>query len=194
MNAEISIREATPDDAARISEIYAYYVEHTSITFEYAAPDAAEFRRRIAATLSRYPYLVAQSADGKTVGYAYAGAMKGRRAFDWAAELSVYLDHQERGRGTGKMLYDEITKILKRQNITNLYASITYSDIEDSVHTNASVRFHEREGFAKVAHFHSCGYKFSRWWDLLWMEKVIAPHRAEMPGFIPFPELRGSCS
>ena len=53
------IRMATPDDAERLLQIYAPYVRNTAITFEWDVPSVEDFRRRIARTLERYPYLVA---------------------------------------------------------------------------------------------------------------------------------------
>ncbi len=183
------IRVASVDDAGRIAQIYAPYVERTAVTFEYKVPSPQDFRQRISSTLAKYPYLVACDNDGTVIGYAYAGLFKGRAAYDWAAELSVYIDEGFRRRHIGSALYGELQKILLRQNITNLYACIAYSDAEDAMLNNNSIRFHEREGFVKTAHFHNCGYKFSRWWDMVWMEKFIAPHKADMENFIPFPEL-----
>lgn len=185
---KITVRTAKPDDAPRLLEIYAPYVENTSITFEYDVPSVAEFRSRIAKTLECYPYLVAES-DGMVLGYAYAGAFKERAAYDWAVELSVYVDAKFRGRHIGSVLYAGLEEILKRQNVTNIYACVTYSDTEDELHDNGSVRFHEKEGFVLVARFHKCGYKFSRWWDMVWLEKFIAPHSDCMCAFIPFSQL-----
>lgn len=185
---KITIRTAKPDDAPRLLEIYAPYVKNTSITFEYEVPTVAEFRSRIAKTLENYPYLVAESG-GTVLGYAYAGTFKKRAAYDWAAELSVYVDAEFRGHHIGAALYAKLKEILRRQNVTNLYACVTYSDTEDELHDNGSIRFHEKEGFALTAHFHKCGYKFSRWWDMVWLEKFIAPHSNRMHAFIPFPQL-----
>ena len=185
---KIVIRTATPDDAPRLSEIYAPYVENTSVTFEYEVPTEHEFRSRIENTLRKYPYLVAE-CGGKIVGYAYAGIFKERAAYNWAVELSVYVDSGFLRHSVGAVLYDRLEDILKKQNVTNLYACITYSDVEDAVHDNGSIRFHENRGFVLTAHFHKCGYKFSRWWDMVWMEKFIAPHDAKTEAFIPFPDL-----
>ena len=57
------IREARPEDAPRLLEIYGYYIENTAVTYEYTVPSEAEFRARIEKTLTRYPYLVAEE-DG----------------------------------------------------------------------------------------------------------------------------------
>ena len=57
----VSVREASVEDAAELLEIYRPYVEHTDVSFEYVTPSVQEFAGRIAHTLQRYPYLVAQN-------------------------------------------------------------------------------------------------------------------------------------
>lgn len=56
--AQITIRNAALADAPRILQIYAWYVEHTVITFEYTVPLLAEFEGRMRHTMQKYPYLV----------------------------------------------------------------------------------------------------------------------------------------
>jgi phosphinothricin acetyltransferase len=185
MNTEIKIRIARADDAENLLKIYSPYIEKTAVTFEYFPPTKEEFRTRAEKTLSRFPYLVAESG-GSIVGYAYAGYYIPRAACDHACEVSIYLAENARGKGIGKMLYSKLFEILARQNITNIYASVAFADIEDEYLTHASVRFHKCEGFSEIGRFRKCGYKFGRWYDLVWLEKVIAPH--EKPeDFIPFP-------
>ena len=185
MKNEVKIRIACADDAENLLKIYSPYIEKTAITFEYTAPTAEEFRERIEKTLLRFPYLVAEIGK-KTVGYAYAGYYIPRTACDHACEVSIYLDESFRGTGVGAMLYGKLFEILACQNITNIYASVAFADEEDEYLTHASVRFHKREGFTEIGRFRKCGYKFERWYDLLWFEKIIAPH--EKPEeFIPFP-------
>ncbi len=185
----VTIRIATPDDAARLVDIYRPYVESTAITFENEVPSVAAFAHRIASTLERYPYLVAVDADGNIVGYAYAGPLKERVACDWAAETSVYLDKSACRCGIGTMLYDSLIDLLLLQHVTNLYACITYANQEDHLYNHGSVRFHDQMGFKIRGHFHECGYKFGRWWDVVWSEKIIAPHLPQQQPFIPFNKL-----
>ena len=78
------IRDATPQDAERLVEIYSHYVENTVISFEYVTPTVEEFEGRIRRTLEKYPYLVAVEA-GEIMGYAYAGAFVGRAAYSRCA-------------------------------------------------------------------------------------------------------------
>lgn len=174
------IRTATASDAKRLLEIYAYYVKNTAITFEYEVPTLAEFQERIERTLQRYPYLVIEEGD-VVQGYAYAGAFVGRAAYDWACALTVYLDPAARRRGLGRKLYEALEAKLKAMGAVNLYACIGYPEVEDEYLTGNSAAFHARLGFKKVGEFHSCGYKFNRWYNMIWMEKIIGAHQTNQP-------------
>lgn len=92
---DIIIRAASPADGAALLAIYAPYVRHTAITFEYAVPSLEEFTGRIATTLTKYPYLVAEH-QGRPAGYAYTGPFSGRAAYDWSAETSLYIHRDYR--------------------------------------------------------------------------------------------------
>ena len=109
---DITIRNASLADAPRILEIYAWYVEHTVITFEYDVPSLEEFEGRMRRTMQKYPYLVIER-DGRVEGYAYAGSFVGRAAYDWACELTIYLDHDARKHGMGRALYEALADRLK---------------------------------------------------------------------------------
>ena len=174
------IRDARPEDAARLAEIYGYYVEHTAITYEYAVPTAEEFRGRIEKTLRRYPYLVAEEA-GVILGYAYAGPLITRPAADWVCEVSIYLDRGARKRGLGRALYAALEEALKRMGICSLYALVALPEVPDEYLDGNSAGFHAHLGFREAGRLHSCGHKFGRWYDLLYLEKQIAPHLPDMP-------------
>jgi phosphinothricin acetyltransferase len=184
----ITIRPVSESDAAALLEIYRWYVVNTAVTFEYDVPSEAEFRERIRRTLEKYPYLAAE-ADGVLLGYAYAGAFKGRAAYDWAVELSIYLDKDRRGRGLGRRLYKALEEELAKMGILNLYACIASPVVEDEYLTRASERFHSRLGFVTAGRFHRCGYKFGRWYDMIWMEKFIGGHECPPTDVIPYPDL-----
>ena len=168
----LRIRSAVPEDAERLLEIYSFYVENTAVSFEYDVPSQEEFRRRIENTLRNYPYLVIER-DGLVLGYAYAGVFKDRAAYCHSCEVTIYLDRKMRRQGYGRMLYGALEEKLKEQGITNLYACIGDPTKEDEYLTKDSELFHERLGYIKVGEFHRCGYKFDRWYNMIWMEKII---------------------
>lgn len=190
---DVRVRPATLSDAPRILQIYAYYVEHTAITFEYTVPTLEEFTERMRATLAKYPYLVVDTG-GRVEGYAYAGPFHARAAYDWSCELSIYLDHEARGNGLGRTLYAALSDALAQMGILNLYACIAVPKEEDEHLTLASVRFHERLGFAVAGTFRQCGYKFDTWYDVVWMEKCIGAHSSAQPAVRPYPSLAGGQS
>ncbi len=170
------IRLATVEDAPKLLEIYRYYVESTAITYEYDVPSLEEFEKRIENVLKNFPYLVAEQ-DGTILGYAYASKFHERAAYQWSVEMSIYLDKDQKRNGLGRMLYEELEKRLKDQGILNLYACIGYPEKEDEYLTYDSVRFHEKMGYKLIGEFHKCGKKFDRWYNMVWMEKIIGEHK-----------------
>ena len=176
----IRIRNATLEDASQILKIYDYYVTYTAITFEYETPSLDEFRERMEKTMRRYPYLVIEK-DGDIQGYAYAGAFVGRAAYDWSCELTVYLAPDAQKCGMGRMIYEALEAKLRKMGILNLYACIGYPETEDEYLTKNSAAFHAHLGFEQVGKFHQCGYKFGRWYHMIWMEKIIGEHGKHQP-------------
>mgnify|MGYP000864214219 FL=1 len=161
----MEIRLATPSDAAALLAIYAPYVENTAITFEYEVPTIEDFTNRIAKTLEKYPYLVAEE-DGVVVGYAYASTYYARAAYDWAVELSVYVSLDSRGQGVGTKLYDALEYLLDQMGYVHFLACI-------SLPNEASLTLHRKRGYQQVAHFPKIGYKFNRWHDIVWLQKSL---------------------
>ncbi len=192
MKKSVTIRAAVPGDAEALLAIYAPYVETTAITFEYDVPSAEEFRGRISHVLQRYPYLVAE-AGGRIAGYAYAGRFHERAAYDWAAELSIYVDRDAKRMGIGSSLYAKLADCLRAQGILNLNACIACPEREDEYLTLGSIRFHEKLGFRMVGKFHNCGYKFGRWYHMVWMEKEIGAHLPQQPAVRAFADVRAGC-
>ncbi len=174
----IKIRKVTPEDAGRLSEIYAYYVENTAISFEYNAPSEEEFRTRIIDITNGYPFICVER-DGKILGYAYASRFRPRAAFMYCVEASIYIDKDVRKSGLGRMLYEELEKRLRDQGILNVYVLIANpvdpQEKDEYLDTN-SFDFHKHMGYVKNAEFHKCGFKFGRWYDLITMEKMLGEH------------------
>ena len=185
METNIKVRNAKLSDAPRILEIYTYYVENTVITFEYDVPSLEEFENRMIDIMKKYPYLVIER-DGMIEGYAYAHPFVGRAAYDWASELTIYLDHNAKKCGLGRKLYEALAERLKYMGVLNLYACIGYPKVEDEYLNKNSARFHEHLGFRLCGTFENCGYKFNRWYDMIWMEKIIGEHTSDQAAVKPY--------
>ena len=184
----ILIREATEADAARLLAIYDYYVKSTAVTFEYETPTLEAFKKRMEQTKKRYPYLVIERG-GRVEGYAYAGVFKDRAAYDRSCEMTVYLDRDACGCGLGTKLYAALEAELARMGVLNLYACIGVPERDDEYLTHRSESFHARLGYRTVGTFRNCGYKFGRWYHMIWMEKIIGEHGAPPQPFVPYPKL-----
>ncbi len=170
------IRSATLKDADRLLKIYSYYVENTAISFEYETPSPEQFRQRMVQIMEKYPYLVLEE-DDRIRGYAYAGVFKARAAYDHCVEMTVYVDHEAKKKGYGRALYEAMEEHLREQGIRNLYACIGDPIREDEYLTKDSEKFHSHMGYTKVGEFHKCGYKFGRWYNMIWMEKILEERR-----------------
>lgn len=179
MNPEqIIIDVASPEDAPALLAIYAPYVLQTAITFEYEVPSVKEFQQRIQSILPKYPYLVARDTSNskRILGYAYASPFHQRAAYQWGVEISIYVEQSSRRCGIGRRLHDALETILKAQNILNMNACIAWPRTPDPYLNDNSVRFHRHMGYRMVGRFEQCGYKFGRWYDMVWMEKHIGEH------------------
>lgn len=159
----MKIRKVIPEDAEKIAEIYNHYIQNTHHTFETEPLSADLMRRRIEKIKADYPYLVAE-ADGEILGYAYATQFKLRQAYEHSAEVSIYVKNDAKKRGIGSLLYEKLFAKLSDTDIHALIAGI-------SLPNDPSVRFHEKLGFEKVAHFREVGYKLGRWIDVGYWEK-----------------------
>lgn len=157
--ADMIIRSANEEDAAELARIYNYYIDNTCITFETEAIDEDEMARRIADTIRiPLPWLVAEQG-GRIPGYAYASRWKGRCAYRFAVESTIYLDAAQTGKGTGQRLYSDLIEAIRSHSMRSVIGGI-------SLPNDASIRLHERLGFKKVGHFERVGFKQDRWVDV----------------------------
>jgi phosphinothricin acetyltransferase len=109
-----------------------------------------------------HAWLVAER-DGEVVGYAYAGQHRTRKAYDWTAEVSAYVDQSAHRRGVGRELYTALFARLKEDGFRLLVAGITLPN-------EASVAIHESLGFEPVGVYKNVGFKNGEWWDVGWWQ------------------------
>ena len=183
-----TIRSVRPDDARALSEIYRYYVENTAVTFEYEAPTVSEFLSRINAYTKHYPYLCIE-AEGELLGFAFAHAFRERPAYDYSAEVSIYLRSDCRRTGLGREIYTALENELKRMGVRILYACVAVPEDNDPHLPPDSPLFHEALGYRKCGEFRRCGYKLGRWYTMIWMEKMIGDFPDIPSPLIPYPDL-----
>jgi phosphinothricin acetyltransferase len=161
--ASYLIRDADPArDAARCAAIYGPFVTDSAVSFEETAPTPGDLEQRIEQTSKTHPWLVAET-DGRVDGFAYACPHRERRAYRWAADVSVYIDPGRHRRGLGRALYGALLPLLSRQGLHVACAGITLPN-------EASVALHESFGFSLVGVYRRIGFKRGAWWDVGWWE------------------------
>lgn len=176
-----TLRLASTADAAQIADIYAPLVRDTAITFEVDAPNASEIAQRIADTSLRFAWLVVER-DHHVRGFAYAGMHRRRAAYQWSADVSVYVADDARRTGVGRGLYTTLLELLAAQGYANAFAGIALPN-------EASVRLHRAFGFTPVGVYRSVGYKLGNWWDVGWWQRRLPAIEATPPPPTRLPEL-----
>ena len=161
----VTLRRAHLEDAEAILGIYAPYIRNTNITFEYEVPSLSEFRDRMAGIMEGYPYLICE-IDGIAAGYAYAHRYKERAAYQWDAELSVYLREGCERRGIGQAFYTALMEILKEQHVRNVYGIVTSPN-------PPSEALHAAMGFRLAGVSLKTGYKLGKWIDVSCFERPL---------------------
>ena len=159
----MTVREATPRDAAACAAIYAPYVVDTAVSFEEVPPSAAEMAARIAGAVA---WFVLED-EGAVVGYAYAAPFAPRAAYRWACEVSVYLERGGERRGGGRALYSALLAALRERGYLMAVAGMTLPN-------PASEAFHRAMGFEPVGVYRRIGWKLGAWHDVAWTQKVLA--------------------
>jgi len=177
----LSLRLATPADAAGILQIYAPYIQNTSFTFETEVPSEKAFAERISSYLVNWPWLVMEE-NGIVAGYAYASRYRERVAYQWSVECSVYVHDDFQQKGIAGKLYKTLFNILKKQGFRNVYAVINLPN-------EKSVAFHEKAGFSYFATYEQVGYKLGKWKNVGWWRLILNDFGDEPVAPVLFSEL-----
>lgn len=188
----MKIRAARADDFDAIASITNYYIVTSTIHFAYEPVTQASFLEQWITSRERYPWLVAEApgspatgassvdasepAAGAVIGYAKAGRWRERAAYDWTAEVAVYVHHGAHHRGVGRALYSELLADLGRRGFRSAVAGIALPN-------DASVGLHRALGFEPAGVIRDAGWKHDRWNDVsFWQKRLATAPDAPPPG------------
>lgn len=169
MGHQFVIRCINLSDVQPTLDIYAPFVQHTAVSFEYEVPSIKEWESRIEAYTKEFPWLVC-AYEGMVVGYSYAGKHRTRTAYAWSAEVTIYLLEPFHGREVANALYQALFAVLKEQGYVNVLAGVTTPNAK-------SEKFHLKMNFEDVVVYRKVGYKFGTWYDTRWFQR----HLVESP-------------
>ncbi len=161
---------------AAVAAIYGHEVRHGLASFEERAPDRAEIERRWRTlTGAGYPFLVAE-ADGQVAGYGHAGRYRGRPAYRFTVENSVYVARAHRGAGLGRALLERLIDACAALEFHQMIAVIG-----DSANSG-SIALHRACGFRPVGVLKAVGFKHGRWVDSVLMQRALGKSGDAAPG------------
>jgi phosphinothricin acetyltransferase len=176
MPAPFAIRDSQPADIPAIAAIYAHYVATSTATFEEVPPPPEEMaQRRAELTAAGLPFVVASDAAEGIIGYAYAAPFRPRSGYRFTLEDSIYLAPSALRRGIGSALLAQLIECCTAGGYRQIVAVIG-----DTAHA-ASIRLHQKLGFARVGLMPAVGFKFGRWIDVVTMQRALGAGAAALP-------------
>ena len=161
----MTIRFANSKDADRILEIYAPFIQQSPVSFETEVPTLEEFRKRMERIQAIYPWIVGEM-DGQIVGYAYGSPHRGRRAYSWSTEVTVYMDQKFKRMGLGRKLYCRLFDLLRLQGFHLALGGVALPN-------EGSEGLHRSLGFSLVGVYKNVGFKHGQWHDVAWYQKQL---------------------
>jgi phosphinothricin acetyltransferase len=173
------VRPATTADADACAAIYAPYVLDTTITFEVVPPTPGQMAARIADSLERHAWLVAEQ-DDEVVGYAYGAPYGERAAYRWSTTTAIYLRQGLHRTGLGRRLYGDLLDELAARGQRRAFGAVT-------VPNPPSAHLHVAMGFALVGVMPRIGFKHGRWIDVAWYARSIGDGADDAPPDAPHP-------
>jgi L-amino acid N-acyltransferase YncA len=166
MAADVAIRPGVEDDLPAIAAIYHHEVVTSIATFDLDPPTPAYWQQRLAGSQQGDHLLVAAGPGDHVVGYAYSWSYRPRPAYNLTRETSIYLDPSARGRGIGRQLYPALLDTMAGSGVHTAVALVALPN-------PGSVALHEACGFEDVGTMREVGYKFDRWVDVTWYQKIL---------------------
>ena len=168
------IRDARESDAAAIAAIYAHHVLHGTATYDLEPPPVEDFVTKIRnVEAAGWPYIV-DVEDGEVAGFAYATQIRDRPGYAWTAEDSLYVHPDQRGKGVGTSLLEELCARAEACGFRQMVGVIGGAE-------PASIRVHARCGFREVGRAYGVGWKHGRWLDNVYMQRALGKGSREPP-------------
>jgi phosphinothricin acetyltransferase len=166
MAGHVTVRLADTEDLYAINDIYNYYVLHSTCTYQ-IAPETIESRRTwFAAHGAAHPVTVATNNSGIVVGWGALSRFHAREAYDRTVENAVYVHHDHHRQGIGRKIVGDLMARASALGHHTIIAGI-------SADQTASITLHAGLGFVQVGLLKEVGFKFDRWLDVIYMQKMV---------------------
>ena len=162
---DATIRDARREDCGAMTAIYNHYVRTSTCTFALEDEPLAERQRWFDAHGPRHPIVVAEER-GEVIGWASLSSWNPRGAYARTVESSIYLRDDRRGRGLGRLLLADLVARAAALGHHTVLAGV-------SADQDASLALHRALGFVEVARMRELGWKFDRWIDVVFLQRML---------------------
>ena len=164
----IELRLATSEDIKQITEIYNYYVVNSVVTFDIEKSTEATWQEKLDYLNGLgLPFIVAQSASGNVLGFAYVAPWRAKAAYRRTVENTIYLRPAAIGKRLGTRLLADLIERSKAAGVKEIVAVISDKGAD------TSIALHEAFGFKKQGHLAKVGFKFNRWLGTVLLQKSL---------------------
>ena len=161
----LSIRDALLADAAAIAAIYNQGILDRIATLETEERTPEERQQWLANRGSRHPVLVAD-VDRRVVGWGSLNQFNPRKAYDFVADFSVYIDRHWRGKGVGSALLSALIARAKQLDYHKMVLSAFPWN-------TAGMALYQKHGFRTVGTYKEQGFLDDGWVDTVIMERIL---------------------
>jgi phosphinothricin acetyltransferase len=163
---QTTIRPASTQDLTAIMQIINHNILHSTAMYDYAPKSEADIQQWFADRLAaNWPIIVAEQ-NGNVLGYGSYSSFRFKEGYKFTVEHSVYVNHEQGGKGIGSLLLAELIALAKTGGYHTMIGGI------DSNNTG-SIAFHKKFGFTEAGVLKQTGYKFGKWLDLLFMQLIL---------------------
>ena len=165
---EVEVRPAVVTDLGEVLEIYNFYVKNSAVTFDVEPMTLTDWREKFEWLSSlNMPFLVAVTASGSVIGFAYVAPWRQKAAYRRTVEDSIYLRPAAIGKRVGTKLMTELLSAAKAAGVREVVAVISDRGAD------ASIQLHKSFGFKNQGHLAKVGFKFERWLGTILLQKSL---------------------
>ncbi len=158
------LRQARPDDAQAICDIWNAIIVDTLITFTSDEKTALAIEADIE---TRGPGFQVAEFEGEVIGFATYFPFRGGPGYAFSKEHSIQISAKARGLGVGRALMQKLEQAAVNEQVHSLWAGISSAN-------PGGVAFHGRIGFSEIARLPEVGRKNGQWLDLILMQKILS--------------------
>lgn len=153
--------------AGAILAILNHAIETSTALYDYQPRPLSSMRAWFAARHDAgIPVIGLEDPHGTLLGFATWGPFRPFAAFKYSVEHSLYVHHQHRGAGLGTLLLGDLLERARAHEVHSLVGAIDADN-------QGSIRLHERHGFTHAGTIREAGFKFGRWLDLAYYQKLL---------------------